>query len=365
MLMKGSGSSSGPPVYCYDSWTYHKSLNGNTTSGGANITDNLGGGTITTGFPIAIHINSTSWPTSTDRTHFFNDTYNPLGKRVRFCATDRSTVLNYEVEYYDTASQEAIYWVSVPTITGNNANSNMVYVAYGNDPNSSNQDNKTGVWDSNYVMVQHLGNNSWGSSPEAKDSTSNVINGTNTSSTDVAAAINRGRTFNGSAYISLGSTSLLNLYGAVSMSFWMKTSTQTSYMTMFAKGMGPDVWTGYELSLSSHKLRCSGLSFDKVGTTTIDDNTLRHVGATFDGTNLKLYVNGANDGSTTGTTGSDSQNAYIGRRGDNSQYKYIGSLDEVRISNIGRSASWIKLEYYSMKKTNWNGDAWITWNAEQ
>ena len=35
---------------------------------------------------------------------------------------------------------------------------------------------------------------------------------------------------------------------------------------------------------------------------------------------------------------------------------FNGKFDDVRYSNIDRSADWLKLEYYSMKKTNYNGD---------
>jgi lysozyme family protein len=47
-----------------------------------------------------------------------------------------------------------------------------------------------------------------------------------------------------------------------------------------------------------------------------------------------------------------------------------GSIDEVRyrtftgLSSWTVAADWIKLEYYSTRKTNWNGDSWITWNSE-
>jgi hypothetical protein len=70
-----------------------------------------------------------------------------------------------------------------------------------------------------------------------------------------------------------------------------------------------------------------------------------HLAATYDGSQIKLYINGAQAGTPTSVTGkiaSTSDPCYIGR------YTTLfmnGTIDEVRISNVSRSPAWIQTEY--------------------
>jgi len=79
--------------------------------------------------------------------------------------------LSHEIEKYDDtdANHQFVAWVKVPSINTNT----QIYVYYGNSSISTSQENKTGVWDSNYKGVWHLGN---GTTLTANDST-NVNNG--------------------------------------------------------------------------------------------------------------------------------------------------------------------------------------------
>ena len=60
--------------------------------------------------------------------------------------------LNHEIELYDNNTGHLVAWVSANLSSVTNT---FLYMYYGN-PGASNQENPTGVWDSNYVMVQHL-----------------------------------------------------------------------------------------------------------------------------------------------------------------------------------------------------------------
>ena len=71
----------------------------------------------------------------------------------------------------------------------------------------------------------------------------------------------------------------------------------------------------------------------------------RHLTGVYDGSNIKLYIDGAQVGtpsSLTGTVGSTSHPCYIGRY---TTVRMNGIIDEVRISNIARSQTWILTEY--------------------
>ena len=149
---------------------YTRDIIFNTTSSGANVSSSQ------TNFPVAVNINSSSF-SSKELEHFFGN-YNVGGKRIQFFDSDGTTNLNYEVEFYSAVTQEAIYWVKVPSVTGNSATDKII-VAYGNDPNGSNQDNANGVWDSNYAAVYHMQDGA--SSSSVNDSTSNANTGTKSS----------------------------------------------------------------------------------------------------------------------------------------------------------------------------------------
>jgi len=61
--------------------------------------------------------------------------------------------LDHEIESYDNRTGHLVAWVRVPHVSS--IDDTVLYVYYGNH-DASNQENPTGVWDSGYVMVQHL-----------------------------------------------------------------------------------------------------------------------------------------------------------------------------------------------------------------
>jgi len=363
------------PIPTYNGFYHYKCLNGNTTVTGANVSSTQ------SNFPIAVHINSSSWSTAGDRTHFFNDTYNPNGKRIRFYASDKTTVLSYEVEYYSTSGQEAIYWVKVPTVTGNNANSNMVCVYYGNDPNGSDQSTVGGAWDANYVGIWHLGDNYWlgNGAGQVLDAT-NVNNGTNTSTADDQGIVRRGRksTKDNVEYINVGSNASLNTTTNMTITLWYyPAGLYPAYaQTLFSRYQSGSPYAGYSFTVSDSATQCNdntklgffdGTSWKCSTTAAVATTTWGHIGVVHTGTTSTVfYKNGAAFGSTTANTiPTYSGNALIGKDPTSDTIGAIGTYDEIRVSNIARTADWIKLEYYSMRYTVWNGDSWITWGSEQ
>jgi hypothetical protein len=70
-----------------------------------------------------------------------------------------------------------------------------------------------------------------------------------------------------------------------------------------------------------------------------------HLVGTYDGAQIKLYINGSQVGTPTSVTGriaSTSDACYIGRY--TTPY-FNGTMDEVRISNVARTPAWIQTEY--------------------
>lgn len=340
-------------------FTYKKKLNYPVTSLSLSASQSS--------FPICVHINSTSWATESERDHL--DDSGTTGKRVQFFDYLGTTNLPYEVEYYASSAgitTEAVYWVKVPSVVYNSDTNNYIWIAYGNDPNSSDQDQATSVWDSNFKGVWHLGDNSWGSSPEAKDSTSNANNGTNSGSTDATGQVRRGRYFTTDDGVNCGTNSSLQMSSYVTVSAWFKGTFAGEFVSLSRINTGSP-FNGYGIGRSTKALFFiggGGYDTQKVlGTSNVNDDVWHHIAGKYNGSNGIVVVDGIQENSQVRSNGLSSiATFYIGR--DNWTY-YAGSIDEVRVSNIARSNDWLRLEYYSMKKTAWNGDSYWTWSAEE
>jgi hypothetical protein len=127
-------------------YLYKKQITFNTSATGANVSSSQAN------FPITVNINASSWTNAAERNNFFG-AYNVSGKRIRFYDADGTTNLAYEVDYYNSSTPEATYWVKVPQVNGNST-TDSITVYYGNDPYGTNQDAPTvgtSVWDTSTV----------------------------------------------------------------------------------------------------------------------------------------------------------------------------------------------------------------------
>jgi len=74
------------------------------------------------------------------------------GDDITFIDTN-NTKLNREIEFFDVNSGHLVAWVNIPLLSS--AEDTVLQMYYGN-PDAQNQQNPSQVWDSSYVMVQHL-----------------------------------------------------------------------------------------------------------------------------------------------------------------------------------------------------------------
>jgi Concanavalin A-like lectin/glucanases superfamily/Divergent InlB B-repeat domain/Domain of unknown function (DUF2341) len=79
--------------------------------------------------------------------------------------------LDHEIESYNYSTGQFIAWVRIPALS--HAANTVIYVLYGNSSINSSQENRTGVWDSNFKGVWHFSEDPNGAAPQFKDSTSN------------------------------------------------------------------------------------------------------------------------------------------------------------------------------------------------
>lgn len=141
--------------------------------------------------------------------------------------------------------------------------------------------------------------------------------------------------FNDYVFIS-DSESFLTQY-EVTLEAWIKRNSYADG-TVFSKN-GP-----FYLGVRNNKASCDIFAGDwwhgfVNGTTDLEPNIWYHIACTYDGSNIKLYVNGIEEESVpkTGDILMHSHSVYIGW-GEPGQNQYFnGTIDEVRISNIARN----------------------------
>lgn len=324
---------------------------------------------------------------------------NANGTDIRFTASDGVTELPREIESYSGGNLLA--WVKVPTLSA--TVDTTVYMYYGNssavEPAANSPYGKQAVWDSNYKMVQHMSD---ATTSTITDSTSNANNGTKVGANEpltTTGSINNAQSFDGSNdRITVGQQSIT---GAGTFQAIIKRNASATNVIFNNENIG-SLWPNYQLSVASDKAKFDFYSSSSVanvvtGTTTLGTTGYYFITGTYDMSNLKIYVNGQleNTTPTTNTPNNINNNYSIGATQTTSGYSTFSSmiLDELRISNIARSASWIKTEYNNqlnaaafvymspqesvflpitsttapldISQAGFAGNSLITWNPEQ
>lgn len=266
-----------------------------------------------------------------------------------------NTTLDHEIEHFDLTYNGShallVAWIRIPFLSSNLNTTISMY--YGNSTIES-QENVTGVWDSSYKGVWHLGESGNGDVDEYRDSTlyANHGEGGGSIPTQVSAEIGYAQEFDGSErYISIPSSSSLELDTHLTIEAWVKIAGSSGdYMGIAGKLDDTDD-NGYTLVRhSDNRFRFwvgnGGMSSVDSDNTYTDSDWHHVVGVIDDGTNY-LYIDGTLQTDTDSRDLVDSHyEAHIGRQYYNYDNRFWnGIIDEVRISEISRLAEWITTEY--------------------
>jgi parallel beta-helix repeat protein len=264
--------------------------------------------------------------------------------------TDNSgSKLNHQTEVYDNTNGHLVAWVGVPSLSS--MNDTILFMYYGN-PACSDQENSIGVWDSNYVMVQHLNQ----TSGILYDSTSYNNNGTPSNVTlGVNGKIDGADNFNGvNGYVDFGNATSLKPVSQITVEAWAKFGSLVSgidaprFISDWHQSITSDRWIFSEYPTNSFGWYVTNYNESNVASVTFSPNlsTWYHLVGVYDGSAVKLYVNGSLVGSSplSGNMNGGGSSIRIGEEAEAGGY-FNGIMDEVRISNVARSAAWISTEY--------------------
>jgi uncharacterized repeat protein (TIGR02543 family) len=257
----------------------------------------------------------------------------PDGDDILF--TDQNRVkLSHQIEQYDNVTGHLVAWVKVPYLSSTTYT--VLYMYYGN-PTCENQQNPNDVWDANYMLVLHL-NEKAGT---LYDSTANKNNGAPYGALVQGKAGVTGSSveFNG-GYIELPRVCTNEMQ--FTFSAWIYPRPGARYFI--------SQWWSYQGAFLHVSGDGNAIEFyvnNIVVSRSITLNQWYYVVGTFDGATAKLYINNFSPVSKSASNVTwTSQSMYIGDRSDHSR-KFNGFIDEVRVSNIARSAAWILTEYHN------------------
>ena len=310
-------------------WLYRKEIQVDSSKIDANLND----------FPMLLSITDSDL-----KNHARND-----GSDIVFI-NENDDELNHEIEYYNASSGELIVWVKTDLSATENT---VLYMYYGN-PYASSLENPTDVWNSGYVMVQHLNETSgvhYDSTVYNNDGEWNDLN--DNGSQDAIGRMDGADRFDGiDDYIDCGNDDSLNsITEEITIEIWVKyqdgenktriVDKYPSFMVYINTSTDKLAWNGY----INNSLR--DIQFPN---TDIIKDTWTHIVVTYANDTehaVKTYVNGLLKDRLTDYNGSlrtTVDHLLIGN--DLSMNNsFNGTIDEVRISNVALNESQVKTVY--------------------
>jgi hypothetical protein len=252
-----------------------------------------------------------------------------------------------------------------------NSYSNYITMYWGN-ASATSKSNDTAVFQTgnNYIGVWHLAEDPNGGTAGAiKNSTANSLNATSVGSMTTAdlvdGMIGKAHDFDGSNDAdSIPYNSALNTKTKVTLTAWVKVTAFQNYGRVISRSLvaNTDPWAIYTLNTYALTSRFRGevsTGFNGTqnpvhGAATLSTGTWYYAAFTYDqsATSMKIYRNGVQDSITvteTDTMPTDRATPLMIGKTHWNDCPFNGIIDEPTVSNVARSADWIKLCYHTQK----------------
>ncbi|MFX0210170.1 MAG: DUF2341 domain-containing protein, partial [Candidatus Hodarchaeota archaeon] len=260
--------------------------------------------------------------------------------------------LDHEIEFYDrtynATHAHLVAWVKTDLL---DLQDTIISMYFGKSITVK-QENPEGVWDGNYMLVQHLHE----TSGTHYDSTNNDNNGNTNGSLnqDVTGKIDGADDFDGTNdNVAIGNSPSLNISNAITIEAWIKDDVGEKRRIVTKGGEIFVLRTNWNGQLHGYLKKGGSLYHAQSLNNLITTGTYHHVILTWDGVsgdhNLRLFHNGTEissyttQNSITSPLDSSVGSLFIGSHETGEWWD--GEIDEVRISNIARSADWIQTEF--------------------
>jgi hypothetical protein len=321
----------------YGQWKFYRNITINTTASGADVANSV------TKFPMLMRL-------GTADSMVFNGAQSN-GADIRFSQSNGTTHVKYQIERWDAVNQQAEIWILVDTVYGNDsAHSFRMYWGKNGAADSS---NGGAVFDTanGYAGVWHFNGTNF------NDATANHNDGIDNGSKDTIGVIGGAKAFHGDLnnpmYVAVADAPSLNFTNGITMSAWIRPSawaTNNRIMQKNGTSNADDQYRFWSSSAANMQMTLPGTSGTAPTTAVPSTGAWHLVHATWDGSAIMLYKDGAlavTSGSVTGSLSQGSGEFNIGRKPLAAAASDYGNMaiDEPRLSSVARSVDWIKLEY--------------------
>lgn len=322
-----------------------------------------------TDLPIKVLVSASAGKTSVDVSGIFDD----LGAnklKIAFTQSDGTTQLYAEIVFWDNTGEVTEIWVKVPSLLA--ASGGTIYMYW----DATQADNTTyvgavnstpgaNVWNSNYLAVWHFAE----TTGNYLDSTSNNRDSTSVDVSDRSASGAFGGVCPEFDEASNDDIQFPSISGPLNHTIEVYALTDTvssGYNAILNHGSGnPANW--YQLGRNGNEWHYRWIGNDlpnrRMDFGTLSTGIWYHLAGTWDqDTDDEAigYVDGAQVGYTASTSNATaSSHAISVGRGISDTEDWDGRIEEVRISDIARSAAWIDACHKSCM------DNFYTWGAEE
>lgn len=314
----------------YQAWARSGSFTILTTAEGANLPASA----VVEDFPLLVRLDQDGFDFKQAKT---------MGEDLRF-STATGSALAYQVEEWDAARGIASVWVRIPRITGM---ARQEIIAHWGKPDAVSESNGKAVFNAanGFLSVWHM------TEPVADEV--GTLASKDTGTTPTVGIIGKARHFGGSQGIFGGDKITTYPTGASphSSEAWFRAEISNGNLL----GWGNEERQGKVIvSLASPphiRVDAYFSGANVTGGSTLPMAEWTHVVHTYTAGQARLYVNGVLDGETNqGTPLALKSPARLWLGGWYNNYNFVGDLDEVRVSNVVRSADWVKLQYENQKR---------------
>ncbi|MEI8381684.1 MAG: DUF2341 domain-containing protein [Planctomycetota bacterium] len=304
----------------YKTWRHSGSLFLLTTPDGANLPASA----VEENFPVLVRLNKDWFNFSEARSR---------GEDLRF-TTSNGVPLSYQIDHWDAEAGMASIWVRVPIIRGNSHQEIKIYwgqaeaLSESNGPAVFNKSN-------GYLSVWHM------NEPASDDA--GLVPASDKGSTPASGMIGLSRHFADGKGISGGEKITFFPFASSphTSEAWFKADRFNTTILSWGKLDG----VALRVSTTPAQIQVESGRKRYLATSILPKSEWNHVALTYDGQSEQIYVNGRLDLPTATQSTLEVMTPVRMQIGE----RFIGDLDEVRISKVARTADWIKLQYENQK----------------
>jgi biopolymer transport protein ExbB len=252
----------------------------------------------------------------------------PDGSDIRFIADDDKTPLKFHIEHYDSVTELAFVWVTVPKIAPGNKNG-YFWLYYNNPKAAAAGDSKTS-YDSAQAVVYHFDE----SSGPPKDSTAYGNNASASAGTsNPSSLIDTGLTLSGNDTLSIpASASIKVAANGLTASMWIKPDGAGQNAVLFKQLDGAN---SISLLLQGDKIVAQVNGSVTAAGGAVTAGAWHHVALVVKD-NAIAYVDGQEVGRVTAAAPAMSGTVTVGQG-------FKGDLDEFELADSERSPDWIRI----------------------